>query len=137
MHFTNTYLDLYDAPAELTIEELTYFYNTVNHIKAVLHINIEITNRDHETLKGKEKEACALIYKSTTDDNDCFITVDNFFIHECFMEKFHGAYNLSFVTLEKAICHEIAHITQWQHCKKHSRITEELYNRVCLAGCLE
>lgn len=136
MNFSNNYLDLYDNPAELTLEELTYFNNVVSHIKAVLQINIEITNRDHYTLKDKHKEACALIYKATCDENDVFITVDNYFIHECYMEKYHGAYNLSFVSLEKAICHEIAHLSQWQHCKKHSRITEELYNLVCLAGCL-
>jgi hypothetical protein len=134
MAFSNTYKDLYDNPAELTLKELTYFNDVVSHIKAVLHINIEITNRDHETLRGKNKEACALIYKSTQDENDCFITVDNYFIHECYMEKYHGAYNLSFISLEKAICHEIAHLSQWQHCKKHSRITEELYNQICLAG---
>lgn len=136
MALTNKYTDLYDNPVELTLEELTYFDSVVNHIKAVLHKDIKITNRDHSTLKGKDKEACALIYQSTQDKSDVFITVDNYFIHECFMEKFHGAYNLSFISLEKAICHEIAHLSQWQHCKKHSRITEELYHQVCLAGCL-
>jgi hypothetical protein len=130
MTFSNIYTDLYDNKLELTQNELNYFYNTVNHIKEKLNIDIEIVNRNHETLKGKEKEAYGICYKSLHDNNDLFITIDNFFIHECYEEKFNNKYNLSFESLEHCICHEIAHIQEWRHGKKHTELTEILYNKV-------
>jgi len=33
-------------------------------------------------------------------------------------------------TLEHVICHELAHIIQWRHCKKHTEITNRLLSKV-------
>lgn len=131
--FDNFYLDLNDEVCELTEVELRYFRDTVNEIQHILDVEIPIYNRDHEKdFVGKNKEALGLFY---TDDKeypqkDCFITIDNFFIHECYEEKYHGAYNLSFQTLEEVICHEIAHSEQFRHCKRHERITQELLDKI-------
>lgn len=131
--FSNEYLDLYDTPSVLTQEELSYFQETVNLIRSALGVSVPIYNRDHERdLWGKHKDAYGLFYTSDPKDPaaDCFITIDNYFIHECYEAKFHGKWSPTFETLERAICHEIAHMVQFRHCKRHTSITEEYLKRV-------
>lgn len=131
--FDNNYRDFRDRPATLTKEELCYFHDTVALIRVVLGVSIPIYNRDHERdMDGKHKNALGIFYTDDPKDPaaDCFITIDNFFIHECYEEKFKGAWNLSFESLEGAICHEIAHMTQFRHCKRHKALTGELLRRV-------
>lgn len=133
MRFDNSYLDFDDNFKELTEAELQYFRDTVNEIQQILDVEIPIYNRNHEKdFVGKHKEALGIFYTNDKDypQKDCFITIDNFFIHECYEEKYHGAYNLSFQTLEEVICHEIAHSEQLRHCKRHERITQELLGKV-------
>lgn len=133
MEFSNEYLDLWDNPASLTQEELDFFWAAVGDVRAALEVDVEITNRDHyREMSGKHKEANGIIYAIDPKNpaEDCFITIDNFFIHECFMEKFHGELNLSFESLEHVICHEIAHMSKWRHGKGHTRLTEELFEKV-------
>ena len=133
MEFSNEYLDLWDNPTSLTQEELDFFWAAVGDVKAALGVDVDITNRDHtREMDGQHKEALGIFYTSDPKNpaEDCFITIDNYFIHECYMERFHGELNLNFESLEHAICHEIAHMTQFRHCKRHTRITEELYEKV-------
>lgn len=135
MQFTDTYSDLYGNKTALTTEEKEYFLNTVNRIKSSLGVELEITNRDHETaFTGKSKEALGIFY--TEDPNvpkeDCYITIDNFFIHECYMADTKGELNLSFQTLEEVICHELAHRDKFRHGKGHRKLTNELLSRVSL-----
>ena len=131
--FENTYTDLYDNEKELTEEELKWFYSVVEVFNRYMKRQgflIQITNRNHELLKGKGKEAIGLHW--TTDRQDLnaeqFITIDNCFIHDCYEEKVNGTWNLHFCSLEKAIAHEIAHRFYWRHGKKHTEATESILN---------
>lgn len=133
MEFSNEYLDLWDRPTSLTAEEIAYFRETVECVKKALGVEVEIINRDHyREMDGKHREAHGIFYTNDTKApaKDCLITIDNLFIHDCYREKFHGEFNLNFESLEHVICHEIAHMSQFRHCKKHSKLTEELYEKV-------
>ena len=128
-----SYFDLWGNICELTKDELLYFEETVAFVKKALSVDIDISPCNHEKVhKGKGKEALGVFYTSDLEElsKDCYITIDNYFIHECYREKFHGDINLNFKSLEEVICHEIAHSKQFRHCKKHSRIATELLDRV-------
>ncbi len=133
MKFTDTYLDVWGRPQPLTATELTYFRETVSLVKEALDISIEITNRDHERdMPGKGREAYGIFYTQDPKNPsaDCFITIDNYFIHECYEEKYHGALNLSFESLESVICHEVAHATKFRHCKSHTQLSQAYLRQV-------
>ena len=132
--FDDTYYDLNGTLCELTRKELGFFNETVALVKETLNIDVDIfcCNHEREFAGTRSKEALGICHTSDPDDpkKDCFITIDNYFVHECYEEVYHGAYNLNFTTLEEVICHEIAHLEKWRHCKTHKRITEDLLRRV-------
>lgn len=132
MQFSDDYLDLRDNPTTLTQAELDYFHQTADMVRAALGIQVEIVNRNHEELDGKHKEALGVFYTSDPKNPtmDCFISIDNYFIHECYDQKFNGGWHLNFETLEGVMCHEIAHMTKFRHCKSHTSLTEEYLRRV-------
>lgn len=132
MKFNNKYEDIYGNIVDLTAEELNWFYGIVSKFQMLDEAKgIEITNRNHEELSGKSKEALGVFYTDDQKDKnaDCFITIDNYFIHEQFEWVFNGKYNLSFETLESVISHEIAHRIQFRHCKRHTRLTAEILEK--------
>lgn len=127
------YTDLYGEEAYLTTQEINWFRNVCELCKAATSINLPIEPHNHEKLHGKQKEALAFICTDNTADplsGDTMISVDTYFIHECYEEVFKGICNLSFTTLEEAISHEYAHCFQWRHCKRHDRITQMIYQRI-------
>ena len=127
------YLDLWDNPAELTEEELGWLKKICDDCVKATGINILIECADHTEYKGKAKEALGLFHSNNPDyplNGNFKITIDNYFIHECYDERFNGKYNLSFEALEHVIAHEMAHAYQWRHCKRHTKLTEELYNKI-------
>lgn len=132
MKFNNKYEDIHGNMVDLTAEELFWFYSIVENFKRMSETNgIEITNRNHEELSGKSKEALGVFYTNNPKDEnaDCFITIDNYFIHEQFDCVFNGGYNLSFETIESVISHEIAHKFQFRHCKRHTALTTEILKK--------
>ena len=128
------YLDLYDNPSQLTEEEIAWFNKICKECIEATGINILIECEDHyRKCKDKSKEAHGIIWSTNVDnplDGDCKITIDNLFIHDCYEEVFNNGCNLNFKTLEEVIAHELAHTLQWNHCKKHRAITEELYGKI-------
>lgn len=117
--------------------EQEYFNSTVERVLTQIGctMNISITMLDHDTLKGKEKEALGLCWRS--HDNNYHITIDEFFVHECYtyfeLDSICSSWELNGgKTLEYVVCHELAHIQQWNHCKKHRDITSELLSSVTL-----
>lgn len=101
--------------------EQEYFNNTVNNIKSKLNINITIKIYDHELLDGKHKKAVGCCHKFS--DDTYLITIDEYFVTECYeyfvLDKKYSSWGLVGETLEQVICHEIAHLTEWRHGKKH------------------
>ena len=116
--------------------EEQYFNETVNKVLTQVGctMDIEIKILDHDTLKGKLKKARGICWKSP--ENKYHITIDEFFVHECYtyfiLDQFWSSWELEGKTLEEVICHELAHIEQWNHCKKHTEITQRLLSKVTL-----
>lgn len=101
MRFNNRYEDIYGNMVDLTEEELNWFYGIVAKFQMLEEAKgIEIVNRNHEKLSGKSREALGQFYTDDPKDEkaDCFITIDNYFIHEQFEWVFNGKYNLAFET---------------------------------------
>ena len=128
------YLDVYDKPTQLTEEELAWFQKVCKECIEATGIDILIDCDDHYARHtGKTKDALGTFQTDNIENplaGNCRITIDNFFIHECYEEVFNNTPNLSFDTLEHVIAHELAHAEQWRHCKRHSTITEELYEKI-------
>ena len=128
------YLDLYDNLTELTEAEIKWFSGICNDCMEATGIKILIECADHyRENKGKSKEALGTFHTDNIEsplDGDCKITIDNYFIHECYEEVFNNGFNLNFEDLEHVIAHEFAHGFQWRHCKRHAQLTEELYQKI-------
>jgi hypothetical protein len=114
-----------------------YFDNTVKKILTSIGytIQIDILILDHDTLDSKDSEARGICWKYENNNNITYkITIDEFFVDECYSyfieDKFYSTWELNGKTLEEVICHELAHIRQWNHCKKHRQITQELLSMV-------
>ena len=128
-----SYFDLYDNLTELKEDELSWFLQICEFCKAATGIYIPIECEDHSVRSGKSKEALGILHTdnpNTPLNGDTFITIDSLFIHECYEEVFEQKLNLSFENLEHVIAHEFAHCYQWRHCKKHAKITEEIYQKI-------
>lgn len=128
--FDNVYSDFYDRPVELTEAELNYFHSVAGKFNPIMEdylgVVLPIYNRNHDEMQGKHKDALGIFY---TDDKenllaDAFITIDNFFIHECYESVFNNFPNIAFSTLEETIAHEIAHGLVFRHGKKHRELTQ-------------
>lgn len=132
MMFSNCYSDMYENPTELTEAELNYFHTVVSKFSVIMQdylgTVLPILNRDHEKMDGKHKEALGIFYTNDKENPlaDAFITIDNYFIHECYEKVFNGIENISFSTLEETISHEIAHGLVIRHGKKHRELTERI-----------
>lgn len=132
MAFNNVYSDLWGNPIELTEEELKYFDSVVIKFHPIMQdylgVILPIYNRDHDEMDGKHKEALGIFYTNDRENplTDAFITIDNYFIHECFEKVFNGIDNISFSTLEETISHEIAHGLAVRHGKRHKDLTERI-----------
>lgn len=128
------YLDLLDNPTNLTEAETQWFSEICKDCIESTGINILIECADHYgEYKGKSKEALGIFHTNNIENplnGDCKITIDNYFIHECYEEVFNNGYNLNFEDLEHVIAHEFAHAFQWRHCKRHTRLTEEIYQKI-------
>lgn len=130
-----SYTDLHGNVLYLTESELTWFKSVCDKCIKATRINISIECDNHElTYKGtKGSEALGILITDSPKnplDGNLKITIDTYFIHECYEEKFNNGFNLNFESLEHVIAHELAHTIQWRHCKRHTRITEELYNKI-------
>ncbi|QUI25939.1 hypothetical protein HZI73_26360 (plasmid) [Vallitalea pronyensis] len=121
----------------LTKQEQDYFNKIVEDIKNKLCIDIPILSCNHEILKGHE-EALGIAY--SYDKADVYqITIDEYFIHECYYDfLWNQGYRdrgivpkVEIKSLEDVICHEIAHITYWNHGKKHRELTDKLLIKLC------
>jgi hypothetical protein len=122
-------------------EHLNYFNKKVFTIKKSINVSIPILPADHEHIKG-HKNALGIChgYKSPAknDWEPEKITIDEYFIEECYEAEINGKWYLMKLTgqnLIEVICHEIAHIYEWRHGKKHSELTERLI-RLVETGCV-
>lgn len=120
----------------LTKQEKEYFENIVSDIKQKLNITIPIFAHNHEEVEGHEN-ALGIAY-ADENKNVYQVTIDEFFIHECYCDHrwnqgLRGANcwpKLEPESLEELICHEIAHIKYFRHGRWHKRETERLIKMI-------
>ena len=126
MHQSNIYFDYYNNEIDLTADELKYFTEIVNKIKSKLNYDGKILNSNFELFDDKKVKdyAVGICFKN---ENDYRIFIDNYFIHECYeaLTKDYIKTLIENKTIESVICHELAHIKYWNHCKKHKELTEK------------
>lgn len=124
------YTDYKDNEIALTDDEIKYFKATAEKALYKTGINIPVYPSNHERLNGKHSEALGIHWKSI-DGKQEFITIDTFFIHDCYRTEVEGwKYNIEEETLIGCICHELAHIKYRRHTKYHTALTEE-YKAMC------
>lgn len=133
-----TYTDYLERPTELSAEELSWFYGVVEKAKRATGCTVDIVPFDHDLYAGKSKDALGCCV--TTDPKnqlgdgvETYITVDCYFIDECFRSRFFGDILISGDTLEGVLAHEIAHLYVWRHGKRHSALTESLLGKILAA----
>ena len=117
------------AASTLTEDEVKFFNDTVARIKYSVNVNVPIEPMDHEQLTGTNKEAlgiCWALDDGTGKPAPYRITIDEFFIHECFVALDEPCMKIIPETLEQVIAHEIAHLRVWRHGKKHTELTERI-----------
>jgi hypothetical protein len=109
-----------------------YFNDTVQKIQNVLKIDVEIKILDHETLDGKHKRAVGCCHKFS--DETYLITIDEYFVQECYeyfiLKNSFSSWSLVGETLEQVICHELAHLIEWRHGKRHIELMNEYLRMV-------
>lgn len=135
-----TYTDYRYRPTELTQEEQNWFYSLVDQAKRVTGCKVEILPYDHDLYDSKSKNALGCCITNTPDsplsiNADTFITIDCYFIHECFRREFYGEFTLESQTMPEVIAHEIAHLYVWRHGKKHTAKTQELLKLMLDSSC--
>jgi len=116
-------------------EYINYFNEKISMIKNIIKIDVPIYPADHEQIKGHEK-ALGICYGYKNDNGKMDvekITIDDYFIEENYEAEINGKWwMLHFVgqNLVDVVCHEIAHIYEWRHGKKHKEITQCLIELV-------
>lgn len=116
------YTDYKNRVCYLTNEELTYFKNSVEKVLSAVGVSIPVYTYNHEILPDTRSNALGIHWKHT-ENKDEFITIDNFFIHECYGTEFEGKYNITGETLVSVLCHELAHMKYRNHNKYHAALT--------------
>ena len=130
-----TYLDYRDRPTQLTDEELTWFRSVVEKARRATGCTVDIIPYDHDLYTGKSRDAlgCCITEDPVNplgEGVDTYITIDCYFIDECWRHEFRGDYLITGDTLDEVLAHEIAHLTVWRHGKKHSALTERLLEQI-------
>ena len=130
-----TYTDYKDRPVSLTSEEVEWFHCQVEKAKKATGYNVDIVAYDHELYEGTHKEALGCCCTTNPENQlgegvETYITIDCFFIDECWRHEFKGEYFLSDASLLEVIAHELAHLKIWNHGKRHTKLTEKLLKQI-------
>ena len=135
MKAITTYTDCWNRPTELTADELSWFAEIVAKARQATGCMVPIIPFDHDLYRGKSREALGTC--TTTDPEnqlgegvETYITIDCYFIDECWRHEFKGDFQIAGETLQEVIAHEIAHLTVWRHGKKHSALTADILSRI-------
>ena len=111
----------------LTAAEEAYFQKTLSRIKYSVNFWVPVEVMDHETLKGWHKNALGICWAEDDGNGKPIpfkITIDEYFVQECFAALEAPYMKVEPETLEEVIAHEIAHLHCWRHGKKHTELTQ-------------
>lgn len=121
-----SYTEFDGTLTRLTGPELNYFYKIADEMRSAIDRWIRIIPDNHDNYKGPSKEALGCFHTSSKTEpfqDDCLITIDTWFIHECYECEVNGAPSIEPQTLVSVIAHELAHSDKFRHCKYHTRLT--------------
>ncbi len=135
MKAITTYTDYKNRPTELTAEELSWFAEIVAKAQRATGYTVPIIPFDHDLYRGKSRNALGSCCTTDPENQlgegvETYITIDCFFIDECWRHEFKGDHLITGDTLQEVIAHEIAHLTVWRHGKKHSALTAALLEQI-------
>ena len=105
------------------------YYVELTVVKYSVNVRVPIEPMNHEQLTGTNKEALGICWAEddgTGKPVPFRITIDEFFIHECYVYENDPFAVLRPASLEQVIAHEIAHLHVWRHGKKHTALTEHI-----------
>ena len=136
--YISTYSDYRNRPTALTESQLEWFFENVERAKKATGCTVDIIPWDHEMMDSKHRDALGIICTQNPDntlgeDVDTYITIDCYYIDECWRHEFNHDYLISGENLLHVIAHEIAHLTVWRHGKRHTNLTEKLYEQIMAA----
>lgn len=117
----------------LTLQELEFFSGVVSRVRHSVNVRCPIEPLDHDQLDGKHKDALGCCWKRIDVENtgvSYLITIDEYFIHECFVALEKPYMKIEPQTLEEVIAHEIAHLSFWRHGKKHRELTAHIVSLI-------
>lgn len=135
MKAITTYTDYKNRPTELTAEELNWFAEIVARAQRATGYTVPIIPFDHDLYRGKSRNALGSCCTTDPENQlgegvETYITIDCYFIDECWRHEFKGDHLIAGETLQEVIAHEIAHLRVWRHGKKHSALTRELLEQI-------
>lgn len=127
------FTDCFERETELTKEQVEWFHNVCEDAKKAIGLNIKIHCCDHQKIKGHEN-ALGIFWTREKGEavsvENSFITIDTYTIYECYEHLFNDMHVFDYTELEEIIAHEMAHFLQFRHCKRHTRITKEFYDKI-------
>lgn len=119
----------------LTNRERDYFNRIKGYISTLFRLNVPIYPLNHKQFfpvePGEEiLGICHKIRGSSGETIGYLITIDEPYIRSCYFGRQSPYSPYSEFTLIETICHEIAHMTCWEHDEKHAELTKQLYDTV-------
>lgn len=108
---------------------MEFFAGVVSRVRYSVNVKCPIEPMDHDQLNRKHKEALGCCWKRVDGESGVssyLITIDEYFIHECFVALERPYMKIESQSLEEVIAHEIAHLHHWRHDKKHGALTARI-----------
>lgn len=127
------WIDLNGSDVELTEDELTWFESLVSRCKAATGCTCDIIPYNHEKYVGISSEALGCCITDNDLDplnGNSHITIDTYYIHECYGVEVNGDYAIEPKSMVETIAHEIAHLYVWSHGAEHDAKMAELLEMI-------
>lgn len=122
----------------LSRRERRYFDALVKHIKHTLNVYVDIVPANHKAIipMSDDEQVLGCCHRMRDDDGTIvayLITIDEPYVRACYAGRQTAYSPYSDNQLIETICHEIAHLSVWDHGKDHTALTNQFYNKVILS----
>jgi hypothetical protein len=108
------------------MEEIVWLNSLVDIMRKVLIFDIPVLVGD--TCKYEKQGCLGLIVK----DSETFILIDDLMLRYHYEAEVNCSRVAKFLVknddpILKVLCHELAHLTHWNHTKAHAKLTDKYY----------